>query len=1131
MPKRTDLKKILVVGAGPIIIGQACEFDYSGTQACKALKEEGYEVILINSNPATIMTDHDLAHKTYIEPITPDYVKEVILKEKPDALLPTMGGQTSLNIAVSLAKDGFLEQQGVELIGAKLEAIEVAEDREKFKDLMKKVGLKTPESQIANNLGQALEISDAIGFPIIIRPAFTLGGYGGGIAYNKEELQEIVVKGLNASPVQQVLVEQSILGWKEIEFEVMRDLNDNVVIICTIENLDPMGIHTGDSITVAPTQTISDKEFQALRNAAIKIIRAVGVETGGSNVQFALNPDNGEIMIIEMNPRVSRSSALASKATGFPIAKIAAKLAVGYTLDEIPNDITKKTMASFEPSIDYVVTKIPRFAFEKFPETKDELNTQMKSVGETMAIGRSFKESFQKALRSLESKGPVGFIDKEIIKNTDNEQEREALKQEFLKAINTPNSQRVYQIFSAMYLGATIEEIHTKTKIDRWFLAHLRELVDETIKLQEKVSAEVSRMTASGNINSLSKEKVLARIFDKSYLKKLKQIGFSDKQLSTIISTEYKVSKKDIFTLRRTLDVIPVFKTIDTCAGEFESYTPYYYSTYDEEDETIQTDKEKILILGGGPNRIGQGIEFDYCCVQAAQALSEAGYETIMINNNPETVSTDFDTSDKLYFEPITVEDVLEIYHRESAHGGRIKGVIIQLGGQTPLNICKALEDHGVPIIGTSPDAIDLAEDRDSFGKLMIELNLKQTENAIANSVEETKIKANQIGYPVVIRPSYVLGGRGMDIVNNDDELKDWLARTLLDKDQYPILIDKFLDAAIEVDVDAIADEEECVIAGIMEHVEYAGVHSGDSACVYPSQDLSKKILDEIRTATKKLAKALKVKGLMNIQFAVKDEELFILEVNPRASRSVPFISKANGIPWAKLAALIMAGAKISEFEEILAKRNLNQISVKEAVFSFNKFDGSSVFLGPEMKSTGEVMGISDNFADAFAKAQIGAGLNLPKEGKVFVSFSDKDKDHAIAIAAGLIDQGYSIVATSGTANFLESSGIKIERTNKVKEGRPNITDMLKNNEITLIFNVPSGKQAYEDSQVITKIAQEKNIPVITTVTGASATVKALNTLKAGSFAVRSIQEYREEFNSYGNIDRSKKASLSPVNS
>jgi carbamoyl-phosphate synthase large subunit len=1114
VPKRTDLKKILVVGAGPIIIGQACEFDYSGTQACKALREEGYEVILINSNPATIMTDPGLANRTYIEPITPDYVKEVILKEKPDALLPTMGGQTSLNIAVSLAKDGFLEEHGVELIGAKLEAIEVAEDRDKFKQLMKKIGLKTPNSEIANNLGQALEISEQIGFPIIIRPAFTLGGYGGGIAYNKEELQEIVVKGLNASPVKQVLVEQSVLGWKEIEFEVMRDLNDNVVIICTIENLDPMGVHTGDSITVAPTQTISDKEFQALRDAAIKIIRAVGVETGGSNVQFALNPDNGEIIIIEMNPRVSRSSALASKATGFPIAKIAAKLAVGYTLDEIPNDITKKTMASFEPSIDYVVTKIPRFAFEKFPDTKDVLNTQMKSVGETMAIGRSFKESFQKALRSLESKGPIGFIDKDIIRKVGNNQDQDiqALKESYLKLINTPNSQRIYQIFCAMYLGATIEEIHDKTNIDCWFLAHLKEIVDETSKLQEKVSTEISRINAAGNISSLSKGKVLARIFEKGYLLKLKRMGFSDKQISSLISLEYKVSKKDLFEFRRSQKVIPVYKTIDTCAGEFESYTPYYYSTYDLEDETFKSDKEKILILGGGPNRIGQGIEFDYCCVQAAQALSEAGYETIMINNNPETVSTDFDASDKLYFEPITVEDVLEIYNREIANGSVIKGAIIQLGGQTPLNICKALEDHGVPIIGTSPDAIDLAEDRDSFGKLLTELNLKQTENAIANSIEETKIKANQIGYPVVIRPSYVLGGRGMDIVNSDEELKDWLGRILIEKDQYPILIDKFLDAAVEVDVDAIADGEECVLAGIMEHVEYAGVHSGDSACVYPSQGLSENVIQEIRSATKKLAKALKVKGLMNIQFAVKEEELFILEVNPRASRSVPFVSKANGIPWAKLAALIMAGSKIADFRDIIAKRNLNQISVKEAVFSFNKFDGSSVFLGPEMKSTGEVMGISDNFAEAFAKAQLGAGLNLPKQGKVFMSFSDADKDHAIEIANGLIDDGYSIVATSGTANFLESSGISIERTNKVKEGRPNVTDLLKNNEITLIFNVPSGKQAYEDSQVITKIAQEKNIPVITTVTGASATVKALKTLKTGRFSVKSIQEYTEEF-------------------
>ncbi len=1114
MPKRTDLKKILVVGAGPIIIGQACEFDYSGTQACKALREEGYEVILINSNPATIMTDPGLAHKTYIEPITPDYVKEVILKEKPDALLPTMGGQTSLNIAVSLAKDGFLDKHGVELIGAKLEAIEVAEDRDKFKKLMHKIGLNTPTSEIATDLTKALEISEEIGFPLIVRPAFTLGGYGGGIAYNREELQEIAVKGLNASPVQQILVEQSVLGWKEIEFEVMRDLNDNVVIICTIENLDPMGVHTGDSITVAPTQTISDKEFQALRDAAIKIIRAVGVETGGSNVQFALNPENGEIIVIEMNPRVSRSSALASKATGFPIAKIAAKLSVGYTLDEIPNDITKKTMACFEPSIDYVVTKIPRFAFEKFPETKDELNTQMKSVGETMAIGRSFKESFQKALRGLENKGPVGFIDKEILSKIGSisDEEAQALKNKYLKAINTPNSQRVYQIFCAMYLGASIEEVHEKTKIDMWFLAHLKEIVNETTLLQERVLTEVSQMNASGSINTLSKEKILEKIFPKEYLHKLKRMGFSDKQLATIVCIEYKIRKKDLYEYRQKIGLIPVYKTIDTCAGEFESFTPYYYSTYEQEDETIKTDKEIIFILGGGPNRIGQGIEFDYCCVQAAQALSEAGYETIMINNNPETVSTDYDTSDKLYFEPITVEDVLEIYNREEANGSKIKGVIIQLGGQTPLKICKALESYGVKIIGTLPEKIDLAEDRDSFGKLLKELDLRQTNNAISNSIEETKIKANEIGYPVVIRPSYVLGGRGMDIVNNDNELKDWLSRNLIEKSQYPILIDKFLDSAVEVDVDAIADGDECVLAGIMEHVEYAGVHSGDSACVYPSQGLSEKIINEIRTATKRLAIALEVKGLMNIQFAVKNEELFILEVNPRASRSVPFVSKANGIPWAKLAALIMAGAKIKDFRDIIAKRNLNQISVKEAVFSFNKFDGSSVFLGPEMKSTGEVMGISTNFADAFAKAQIGAGLNLPKDGKVFVSFRDADKESAIEIAKDLIKDGYTIVATSGTANILEASGVQIERTNKVKEGRPNITDMLKNNEIKLIFNVPLGKQAYEDSQVITKIAQEKNIAVITTVTGALATVKALASLKKGKLEVKSIQEYTEEF-------------------
>jgi carbamoyl-phosphate synthase large subunit len=1119
VPKRNDIKKILIIGAGPIIIGQACEFDYSGTQACKALKEEGYEVVLINSNPATIMTDpfskEHSADQIYIEPITPEYVKMVIEKERPDAILPTMGGQTSLNIAVNLAKSGILDKYGIELIGAKLEAIEVAEDREQFKNLMSKIGLKTPRSEIAKTILDGHKISEDIGFPLIVRPAFTLGGYGGGIAYNLEELDNIIVKGINASPVGQVLVEQSVLGWKEIEFEVMRDLNDNVVIICTIENLDPMGIHTGDSITVAPTQTITDKEFQELREASKKIIRAVGVETGGSNIQFALNPENGEIIIIEMNPRVSRSSALASKATGFPIAKIAAKLAVGYTLDEITNDITKKTMASFEPSIDYVVTKIPRFAFEKFPGSPNELNTQMKSVGETMAIARSFKESFQKALRGLENKGPVGFINKDFLEDLQSksysDKELQDLKEKFRKQISIPSSERVYKLFCAFYLGLSIDDIHQSSKIDKWFLAHLEEIVNETKDLQQDLLQEFKLLEASGATKQIDQEKFIEKVLTKERLYKLKQMGFSDEQISFIVSTvSPKTSKKQIYDYRLKHSITPVYKTIDTCAGEFESYTPYHYSCYDSEDEIIESQKDKVIILGGGPNRIGQGIEFDYCCVHAVQALREAGYETIMVNNNPETVSTDFDASDRLYFEPVTVEDVLEIWNKEAQKGGNLVGVIVQLGGQTPLNICHSLEKNGIKIIGTKTEKIDLAEDRENFGKLLDRLGLKQTSNAIANSFEETTQICKSIGYPIVLRPSYVLGGRGMEIVYKDNEVKEWLNRTMLEDGQFPVLIDKFLDQAVEVDVDAIADGEECIIAGIMEHVEYAGVHSGDSACVYPPQNLSEEIIIKIQNATKELSKALEVKGLMNIQFAVKDNELYILEVNPRASRSVPFISKATGIPWAKLAALIMVGKRIADLEidKLIAKIPKGQVSVKEAVFSFNKFDGSSIFLGPEMKSTGEVMGTSDRFPMAFAKAQIGANLNLPKTGKVFVSFNDKDKDSALEVARSLIKLGFEIVATSGTAKFLESENIQIEKTLKVTEGRPNITDLLKNGEISLILNVPSGKEAYEDSQIITKLAQAKNIPVITTTTGSIATAKALESIQKEEHKVRSLQDF-----------------------
>ncbi len=1123
MPKREDLKKILIIGAGPIVIGQACEFDYSGTQACKALKQEGFEVVLVNSNPATIMTDPSFADKTYIEPVTPEFVEKIIAIEKPDAILPTMGGQTSLNTTVALAKAGVLEKYDVKLIGAQLEAIEVAEDREKFKDLMDSIGLKTPASHIATTIAEGHEIADKIGFPIIIRPAFTLGGYGGGIAYNLEELDEILIKGLNASPNRQVLVEQSVLGWKEIEFEVMRDLNDNVVIVCAIENFDPMGVHTGDSITVAPTQTISDKEYQALRNASKKIIRAVGVETGGSNIQYAVNPDNGEILVIEMNPRVSRSSALASKATGFPIAKIAAKLAIGYTLDEIPNDITEKTMASFEPSIDYVVTKVPRFAFEKFPESPDKLGTQMKSVGETMAIGRSFKESFQKALRGLESKGPIGFICKELLQRLSerqlSEDELEALKINYLSKITTPNSQRVYQIFSAMYLGASSQEIHSITKIDMWFLEQLEDICNTSKKLQSSLIQKHQSLKASGALDSISTEKIIADILSKEKLLKLKQDGFSDKQISLILNSCINTTKKDIYQLRKQYKIHPVYKTIDTCAGEFESYTPYHYSSYDQEDEIKTSDKEKVMILGGGPNRIGQGIEFDYCCVHAAQALKEQGFETIMVNNNPETVSTDFDTSDKLYFEPITVEDVLEIWNKENQSGSKVKGVIVQLGGQTPLNISKALEAEGVKIIGTQPEKIDLAEDRDHFGKLLNELGLKQTQNAIANSHSETQRFCTEIGYPVVLRPSYVLGGRGMDIVHSDKEVIDWLNRTMLEDGQFPVLIDKFLDQAIEIDVDAIADGKDCEIAGIMEHIEYAGVHSGDSACVYPPQNLDDEIKARIASSTKALAKALSVNGLMNIQYAVKDNEVYILEVNPRASRSVPFISKATGVDWAKLASLIQVGVPIEKLkaDSKLERSNNDKVSVKEAVFSFNKFDGTSIFLGPEMKSTGEVMGISSKFPMAFAKAQIGSNLNLQRSGSVFMSFNDNDKEAGSKIAQDLHQLGYTIYATSGTAASIEKLEVPVIRVKKVKEGRPNITDNLKNDKINLILNVPSGKHAYEDSQIITKIAQTKNIPVITTVTGSQATVQALGSLQKEAISVRTIQSYGAEYTHVSN--------------
>jgi carbamoyl-phosphate synthase large subunit len=1090
MPKRSDLRKILIIGAGPIIVGQACEFDYSGTQACKALKEEGFEIVLVNSNPATIMTDPELADATYIEPITAECVTKIIEKERPDALLPTMGGQTSLNVAVELAEAGVLDKYKVELIGAKLEAIKLAEDRQLFKDLMNKLELGTPKSATVSNLAEAHLIAKEIGFPLILRPAFTLGGYGGGVVYNFDELDSMVAKGLAASPNSQVLVEQSLLGWKEIEYEVMRDLNDNVVIICAIENFDPMGVHTGDSITVAPTQTLTDKEFQMLRDASLKVIRGVGVETGGSNIQFAINPNNSDFIVIEMNPRVSRSSALASKATGFPIAKIAAKLAVGYTLDEIPNDITKKTMASFEPALDYVVTKIPKFAFEKFPGVPDKLNTQMKSVGETMSVARSFKESFQKALRSIEKKDSYGFINPGILDLTADSDEAKQHLKNIKAALAIPSSKRVYQLFDAFYLGLSLNKIHTLTRIDKWFLTHLEQLV--------AISKDIQSI---GSLDEIDAEKMF----------ELKKLGFSDRQLSILVGSVAKktVSELEVFNKRHEYKIKPVFKTIDTCAGEFESFTPYHYSSYEEETEITKFDGQAVFIIGGGPNRIGQGIEFDYCCVHASMALQDLGFKTIMINNNPETVSTDFDSSDKLYFEPITVEDVMAIYEAEKAAGNEILGAIVQFGGQTPLNIATELKKRGLPILGTQPEQIDLAEDRDQFGSILAKMpDLKQTANAFASSQAETLKLARELGYPVVLRPSYVLGGRGMEIIYSDAELELWFKHVLIEDNQFPVLIDKFLDNAIEVDVDALCDTKEVYIAGVMEHIEYAGIHSGDSASVYPAQTLDPKIIETITRATEKLALMVGVRGLLNIQFAVKNDDVYVLELNPRASRTVPFISKARHLPFAKYASQIMLGKSIAELKLPVEEVNSKQISVKEAVFSFNKFDETPIFLGPEMKSTGEVMGISENFHEAFVKAQLAAGLKLPNSGKVFLSFNDDDKQHSLEIAKNLQEIGFSLVATAGTADYLEKNSIELERVYKVNEARPTIVDFLKNGEITLIYNVPSGKYAYADSQTISKIALSSNIPVVTTVSAAKVLTHALAVLKDRSLEVKSIQEY-----------------------
>ncbi|GLI39060.1 carbamoyl-phosphate synthase large subunit [Geobacter hydrogenophilus] len=1079
MPKRTDIKKILIIGAGPIVIGQACEFDYSGTQACKALKEEGFEVVLLNSNPATIMTDPDFADRTYVEPVTPDVLAKIIEKERPDAVLPTLGGQTALNTAVAVAENGTLEKFGVELIGAKLPAIKKAEDRTLFKEAMEKIGLSVPRSGLAHNYAEAMEVIKTVGFPAIIRPSFTLGGTGGGIAYNMEEYEKMVVGGIDASPTDEILVEESVIGWKEYELEVMRDTADNVVIICSIENFDPMGVHTGDSITVAPAQTLTDKEYQILRDAALKIIREIGVDTGGSNIQFGINPRNGRLVVIEMNPRVSRSSALASKATGFPIAKIAAKLAVGYTLDEIRNDITRETPACFEPTIDYVVTKIPRFTFEKFPAADATLTTQMKSVGEVMAIGRTFKESFQKALRSLEI-GSAGF-ESRLFTNGDNRRALTAKEQQLVNdKLRVPNWERLWYLGDAFRSGMSIDEIFQLTAIDPWFLHNIKQIIEK----EEELRAVDPAAEAPQNLATIVRE--------------AKQFGFADKMLGRF----WGKNDEEIRQLRLSLGVKPVFKRVDTCAAEFVAYTPYLYSTYEEECEAEVTDRKKIVILGGGPNRIGQGIEFDYCCVHGVFALAEDGYETIMVNCNPETVSTDYDTSDRLYFEPLTYEDVLSIVDLEKP-----QGVIVQFGGQTPLKLAVALEKAGVPIIGTSPDAIDRAEDRERFQEMLHKLNLLQPENGTARSFEEAEEAANRIGYPVVVRPSYVLGGRAMEIVYDVENLRRYMTTAVQASPEHPILIDKFLDKAIEIDVDALCDGTEVVIGGIMEHIEEAGIHSGDSACCLPPHSISQELVDEIKRQTTVMALELNVKGLMNVQYAIKEGIIYILEVNPRASRTAPFVSKATGRPLAKIAARVMAGKTLKELGvagDIVPKH----MSVKEAVFPFVKFPGVDTILGPEMKSTGEVMGIGSDFATAFAKAQLGANVKLPRSGKVFISLHDADKKHIVDSAKKLYNAGFRLIATRGTASYLKEKGVEVEVINKVLEGRPHIVDAIKSGQVCMVLNTTQGAQAVADSFSIRRESLMHNVAYFTTVAGANAAAEGIIAMINGQLDVKPLQEY-----------------------
>jgi len=1092
MPKRTDIKSIAIIGAGPIVIGQACEFDYSGTQACKALKEEGYRIILINSNPATIMTDPNLADATYIEPITPGIVARILEIERPDALLPTMGGQTALNTALALADDGTLDRLNIELIGANREAIRKAEDRLLFRNEMDKLGLASPKSRMVKNLAEGMEAMEFVGLPTVIRPSFTLGGTGGGIAYNRQQFEQIVREGLDASPVHEVLVEESVLGWKEYEMEVVRDKNDNCIIVCSIENLDPMGVHTGDSITVAPALTLTDKEYQIMRDASIAVLRGIGVETGGSNVQYGINPADGRMVVIEMNPRVSRSSALASKATGFPIAKIAAKLAVGYTLDELGNDITGgKIPASFEPTIDYVVTKIPRFAFEKFKGTDTRLTTAMKSVGEVMAMGRNFEESMQKALRSMEV-NLSGFDDIKIAGvDAGHEPDADQLRAHLSK----PTAQRILYVAQAMRHGMSVADIHSTTKIDPWFLERIKRIVD--------TEADVKA-------NGLPKDAVT--------WSHLKGLGFGDARLAKLTN----VSEESVRNARLKYNVRPVYKRIDSCAAEMPSVTPYVYSTYESylngqpQSEIEPTQKEKVVILGGGPNRIGQGIEFDYCCVHACYALKEAGYETIMINCNPETVSTDYDTSDRLYFEPLTQEDVLEIITAENNAGAKVKGVIVQLGGQTPLKLANFLKDQKIPILGTDPDMIDLAEDRDRFKKLIEKLKLLQPPAETATSVESAVKAANQLGYPLVVRPSYVLGGRAMQIVTNQDELEGYMKNAVQVSGKNPVLIDTYLQNATEVDVDVLCDGEDTYVAGIMEHIEEAGVHSGDSSCVLPPHSLPYKVVREIERQSAVLARALKVKGLMNVQFAVKkninsgEHDIYILEVNPRASRTVPFVAKATNVPVAKIAARIMAGEKLDVFRKqgMLLGMNDSHVTVKAPVFPFSRFPGVDVLLGPEMKSTGEVMGIDKNVAQAFAKSQLGAGMKLPREGTVFLSVHNADKDGLLPIARDLLDMGFKIVATGGTCTHLERAGLAVTRINKVSEGQPHIVDAIINGDVHLMINTTLTRQSLTDGVEIRRTALMHKVPYYTNMAAALATVQAIRAMKARNFHIAPLQSY-----------------------